>query len=54
LTDLKERVVAITAWNLEMVKTNSSENFTSYADIEVRLVVSAFTVNKDGRYAPKY
>jgi hypothetical protein len=51
---LDERVVSFTSWNLEMVKTNSTENFTSYADIEVRLIVSAFTVNKDGRYAPKY
>jgi hypothetical protein len=44
ITDLKSRVITISDWTLEMNRVNSSDVFTSYGGIEVRLVVKAFSV----------
>jgi len=40
ITDLKSKVVEIGDWTLEMATADSSTNFTSYAGIEIRLVVN--------------
>jgi hypothetical protein len=40
ITDLKSKVVEIGDWSLEMATADSSSNFTSYAGIEIRLVVN--------------
>merc|ERR1719272_1305222 len=42
ITDLKSKVVELDTWTLEMAKVDSASVFTSYAGIEVRLVVSSF------------
>jgi len=42
ITDLKSQVILISDWSLEMVKTNSATNFTSYGGIEVKLIVKSF------------
>jgi hypothetical protein len=42
ISDLKDKVIHLTSWDLEMVKVNSTENFTSYHDVEVRVVVNSF------------
>jgi hypothetical protein len=42
ITDLKSKVVEIGEWTLEMSSVDSSTVFTSYAGIEVRLVVKNF------------
>jgi hypothetical protein len=39
---LKEKVILITNWSLELKKVNSNAVFTSYAGLEVRLIVNAF------------
>ncbi len=39
---LKEKVVLITNWSLELKKVDSAAVFTSYAGLEVRLIVNAF------------
>lgn len=44
ITDLKSRVVTISDWTLEMNRVDSSNVFTSYGGIEVRLIVRAFSV----------
>lgn len=44
ITDLKSRVVTISDWSLEMNRVNSSDVFTSYGGIEVRLIVRSFSV----------
>lgn len=46
IVDLKSRVITITDWTLEMAKVNSQDVFTSYAGLEVRLVVNGFTMDK--------
>jgi len=42
ITDLKSKVVEIGDWHLEMAKVDSSTCFTSYAGIEIRLIVGSF------------
>lgn len=54
MTDLNDKIVTLNTWSLEILKVNSNNNFTSYADVEVRLVVSSFSLSKDGRFAAKW
>jgi len=42
ITDLKSKVVEIEKWTLEMRSVDSSTVFTSYAGIEIQLVVQSF------------
>ena len=45
ITDLAEKVIVLNTWSLEMKKVNSAEVFTSYANLEVRLIVTSFKPN---------
>ena len=50
ITDLKSKVIIISDWALEVNRVNSADIFTSYAGIEIRLIVKAFktsTTEKD-------
>lgn len=40
--DLDGKVIVITKWSLELRKVNSQEVFTSYANVECRLIVHSF------------
>lgn len=42
ITDLESKVIVITKWSLELKKVDSKSVFTSYADVECRLIVHAF------------
>ena len=42
IIDLKSKVIEISDWSLEMVAVDSSSVFTSYAGIEIRLIVNNF------------
>lgn len=42
VTDLKSKIIVITDWTLEINRVNSADIFTSYAGIEVRLIVNQF------------
>jgi hypothetical protein len=42
ITDLAEKVVVLNDWRLELRRVNSNEVWTSYADLEPRLVVTSF------------
>ena len=42
ISDLKSKVIEIGDWSLEMAKVDSSTCFTSYAGIEIRLIVGNF------------
>jgi len=42
ITDLKEKVIVLNSWHLEMKRVNSSDVFTSYANLEARLIVTSF------------
>jgi hypothetical protein len=42
ITDLGEKVIVLNQWTLEMRRVNSAEVFTSYGNLEARLVVQSF------------
>lgn len=42
ITDLRSKVIVISDWSLECANVNSSNVFTSYGGVEVRLVVRSF------------
>ena len=39
ISELEDKVIVLNNWTLEMKKVNSAEVFTSYANLEVRLIV---------------
>ena len=45
IVDLQDKVIVLNNWTLEMKKVNSAEVFTSYSNLEVRLVVHSFKPN---------
>lgn len=45
VVDLRDKVVVLNDWSLEMRKVNSSEVFTSYANLEARLIVHSIKPN---------
>ena len=52
ITDLHDRVVVLNSWSLEIRKVNSAEVFTSYGNLEIRLIVSSFKPNLNERLNP--
>ncbi len=44
IVDLTNKVVVLNDWSLEMRRANTNDCFTSYANIEVRLIVHGFKV----------
>ena len=48
ITDLRSRVILINDWSLELSKVNSADVFTSYAGVELKLIVNSFKVNDAG------
>lgn len=45
ITDLKGYIIVVNDWTLEVSKVNSSEVFTSYGNLEIKLVVKSFKVD---------
>ena len=39
ITDLHDKVIILSDWSLELNRVNSTEVFTSYANLEARLIV---------------
>ena len=52
IVDLSEKVIVLNNWSLEMKKVNSAEVFTSYANLEVRLIVHSFKPNLQEKLNP--
>ena len=52
ILDLAEKVIVLNNWSLEMKKVNSAEVFTSYANLEVRLIVHSFKPLLQEKLAP--
>lgn len=52
ITDLHDRVIVLNSWSLEIRKVNSAETFTSYGNLEIRLVVHSFKPNLNERLNP--
>jgi len=43
ITGLQDKIIIINKWHLEMKRVNSAETFTSYNNLEIRLVVGEFS-----------
>lgn len=52
IVDLHDKVIVLNHWTLEMRRVNSAEVFTSYGNIEIRLVVSNFKANLQEKLNP--
>jgi hypothetical protein len=52
ITDLHDRVILINNWTLELRRVNSAEVFTSYSNLEVRLIAHSFKPNLNERLNP--
>lgn len=50
--DLLHKVILISTWSLELKKVDSNAVFTSYAGLEVRLIVHSFKPNLSESIAP--
>jgi hypothetical protein len=45
VTDLRSRVIIINDWSLELARVKSENVFTSYAGVELKLIVNSFKVD---------
>jgi hypothetical protein len=52
IVDLHDKVIVLNNWTLEMRRVNSAEIFTSYNNLEARLVVHSFKPNLQERLNP--
>lgn len=52
IVDLNDKVIIINNWSLEMRRVNSAEVFTSYSNLEVRLIVHSFRPQLQERLNP--
>lgn len=47
MTDLRDYMITIDSWTIELIQVSAAESFTSYAGLEMRLII-----NKFSRYSP--
>jgi hypothetical protein len=52
IVDLADKVIVISKWHLEMKKCSSADVFTSYGNIEVRMVASEFSLRLQDKLNP--
>jgi hypothetical protein len=52
ITDLRDRIVVLNSWSLEIKRVNTAQVFTSYGNFEIRLVVTSFKPILDERLKP--
>ena len=52
IVDLHDKVIVLNSWSLEMRRVNSADTFTSYGNLEIRLIVHSFKANLNERLNP--
>lgn len=52
ITDLHDKVVVLNNWSLEIRRVNSADIFTSYGNLEIRLIVNSFKANLNEKLNP--
>lgn len=52
IVDLHDKVIVLNNWSLEMRRVNSADLFTSYGNLEIRLIVHSFKANLNERLNP--
>lgn len=43
VTELRDFMITIDSWTLELVKVSANDSFTSYAGLEMRLIINKFS-----------
>ena len=43
VTELRDFMITIDSWTLDLVRTTPDESFTSYANLEMRLIINKFS-----------
>ena len=43
VTELRDYMITLDSWTLELVRVSAEESFTSYAGIEMRLIINKFS-----------
>lgn len=54
ITDLKSKTLVLKDWTMEVAKVDSASVFTSYAGIEIKLIVKSFKVEKGEASLTRY
>lgn len=54
ITDLKSKTLVLKEWSMEVAKVDSASVFTSYAGIEIKLIVKSFKVEKGDASLTRY
>jgi hypothetical protein len=54
ITDLQSKTLVLKEWTMEAVKVDSASVFTSYAGIEIRLIVKSFKIEKGDATLSRY
>ena len=54
ITDLKSKTLVLKEWTMEVAKVDSASVFTSYAGIELKLIVKSFKVEKGEATLSRY
>ena len=47
IMELRDYMLNLERWTIDLVQTTSTESFTSYAGIEMRLIITKFSVFSD-------
>ena len=43
MTELRDYMITIDSWTLDLVKVTPDESFTSYSNLEMRLIINKFS-----------
>jgi hypothetical protein len=54
ITDLKSKTLVLKEWTMEVSKVDSASVFTSYAGIEIKLIVKSFKIEKGDATLTRY
>ena len=49
ITELQDYMITLESWSLDLVQVTADKSFTSYAGIEMRLIINKFSVFSDTR-----
>lgn len=49
ITELRDYMLNLERWTIDMVQVDSKESFTSYSGLEMRLIIHKFSVFSDSR-----
>jgi hypothetical protein len=54
ITDLKSKTLVLKEWTMEVAKVDSASVFTSYAGIEIKMIVKSFKIEKGDATLTRY